>query len=132
MNEGLRRMFGSLRSRNFRLFFGSSLVSYTGAWMQNMAEAWFVLQLTHNGAAVGAVFAFRFLPVLLFGLWGGMIADRFDRRTLMVVTQSIAAGLAFVLWAIVFAGVAQVWMIYALGVVLGLVVVVDHPAHNAF
>jgi MFS family permease len=132
MNEGLRRMFGSLRSRNFRLFFGSSLVSYTGEWMQNMAEAWLVLQLTDNGAAVGAVFAFRFLPVLLFGLWGGVIADRFDRRNLLVATQSLAGVLAFGLWAMVLADAAEVWMIYGLAAILGLVVVIDHPAHNAF
>jgi MFS family permease len=128
----IQRTFGSLRNRNFRLFFGSALVSYTGEWMQNMAEAWFVLRVTHNGAAVGAVFAFRFAPVLLFGLWGGVIADRFDRRRLMLVTQSIAGLLAFALWAIVQYDIAQVWMIYALAFALGLVVVVDHPAHNAF
>lgn len=132
MGEAMRRTFGSLRSRNFRLFFGSSLVSYTGEWMQNMAEAWLVLELTDNGAAVGAVFAFRFLPVLLFGLWGGVIADRFDRRNLMLATQSLAGVLAFALWGIVLADAAAVWMIYALAVALGLVVVIDHPAHNAF
>jgi MFS family permease len=132
MGEAMRRTFVSLQSRNFRLFFGSALVSYTGEWMQNMAEAWLVLKLTHNGAAVGAVFAFRFAPVLLFGLWGGVIADRLDRRNIMLVTQSLAAVLAFALWAIVLADAAQVWMIYALAFGLGLVVVVDHPAHNAF
>ena len=132
MGTAIQRTFGSLRNRNFRLFFGSAWVSYTGEWMQNMAEAWLVLQLTGNGAAVGSVFAFRFLPVLLFGLWGGVIADRFDRRNLMLVTQSLAGVMAFALWSIVFYDVAQVWMIYALAVGLGLVVVVDHPAHNAF
>src|SRR5689334_5203453 len=111
MGEAMRRTFVSLQSRNFRLFFGSALVSYTGEWMQNMAEAWLVLKLTHNGAAVGAVFAFRFAPVLLFGLWGGVIADRLDRRNIMLVTQSLAAVLAFALWAIVLADAAQVWMI---------------------
>jgi MFS family permease len=132
MGTAMRRTFGSLRTRNFRLFFGSSLVSYTGEWMQNMAEAWLVLRLTHNGAAVGATFAFRFLPVLVFGLWGGVIADRLDRRNLMLVTQSLAGVLAFGLWAIVMLDAVHVWMIYALAVGLGLVVVVDHPAHNAF
>jgi MFS family permease len=132
MAGAMQRTFGSLRNRNFRLFFGSELVSYTGEWMQNMAEAWLVLQLTHNGAAVGATFAFRFLPVLLFGLWGGAVADRLDRRKLMLVTQSLAAVLAFALWAIVELGVAHVWMIYGLAAALGLVVVFDHPARNAF
>lgn len=132
MATAIQRTFGSLRNRNYRWFFGSALVSYTGEWMQNMAEAWFVLRVTHNGAAVGAVFAARFAPVFLFGLWGGAFADRFDRRRLMLVTQSIAALLAFALWAIVKFDVAQVWMIYALAFALGLVVVFDHPAHNAF
>ena len=69
--------FGSLDTHNYRLFFGGDLVSYIGSWMQTMAEAWLVLTLTGSGAAVGATFAFRFLPVLLFGLWGGV-----DRRPL--------------------------------------------------
>ncbi|MDP1795189.1 MAG: MFS transporter [Acidimicrobiales bacterium] len=132
MATAIQRTFGSLSNRNFRWFFGSSLVSYTGEWMQNMAEAWFVLNATDNGASVGGVFAFRFAPVLFFGLWGGVIADRFDRRRLMLITQSLAAALAFALYAIVEYGVAEVWMIYGLAFALGLVVVVDHPAHNAF
>ena len=132
MAGAMQRTFGSLRNRNYRLFFAASLVSYTGEWMQNMAEAWLVLKLTHNGAAVGATFAFRFLPVLLFGLWGGAVVDRLDRRKVMLVTQTLAGVLAFALWAIVETGSAHVWMIYALATALGLVVVLDHPAHNAF
>src|SRR3954447_2389318 len=105
------RTFNSLDTHNYRLLFFGELVSHTGSWMQTMAEAWLVLQLTHNGAAVGATFAFRFLPVLLFGLWGGAVADRLDRRNMLVVTQSLAAVLAFALWALVETGAAQVWMI---------------------
>ena len=78
-----------------------------------MAEAWLVFTLTHNGAAVGATFGFRFLPVLLFGLWGGTIADRFDRRKVMLITESPAAVLAIVLWLIVLTDVVQVWMVFA-------------------
>jgi MFS family permease len=132
MTGAVQRTFSSLSSRNFRLYFASELVSYTGEWMQNMAEAWLVLQLTHNGAAVGATFAFRFAPVLVFGLWGGVVADRLDRRNLMVVTQSLACVLAFALWGIVLLDIAHVWMIYALAAALGMVVVFDHPARNAF
>ncbi|MDQ1510284.1 MAG: hypothetical protein QOG50_2128, partial [Actinomycetota bacterium] len=102
--EAARRTFGSLDTRNYRLYFFGDLVSHIGGWMQTMAEAWLVLTLTHNGAAVGATFAFRFLPVLLFGLWGGTIADRFNRRKLLLMTQSAAAGLAVVLWLIVLTG----------------------------
>ena len=82
--------------------------------------------------AVGATFAFRFLPVLLFGLWGGVIADRFDRRRVLLVTQTLAALLAVVLWLIVLTGVVQVWMVFALAIALGLVTVVDEPARQAF
>jgi MFS family permease len=132
VGTAIRRTFGSLDSHNYRLFFFGELVSHTGSWMQTMAEAWLVLTLTHSGAAVGATFAFRFLPVLLFGLWGGVIADRYNRRTVLLVTQSLAAVLAIALWVIVFTGVVQVWMVFALAVGLGLITVVDQPAHHAF
>src|SRR5438552_1013682 len=103
--SALGRTFRSLQCHNYRLFFAGELVSHTGSWMQTMAEAWLVLTLTKSGVAVGATFAFRFLPVFLFGLWGGVVADRFDRRRVLVLTQSLAALLAVVLWAIVAAGV---------------------------
>jgi MFS family permease len=128
----LRRTFGSLDTRNYRLYFGGDLISHIGSWMQTMAEAWLVLTLTHSGAAVGATFAFRFLPVLLFGLWGGAVADRFDRRKVLLVTQTSMAVLAVVMWSIVFTGVVQVWMVFGLAVGLGFVTVVDEPARHAF
>jgi len=130
--ETLRRTFGSLDTRNYRLYFAGDLVSHVGSWMQTMAEAWLVLTLTHSGAAVGATFAFRFLPVLLFGLWGGTVADRFDRRKVLLVTQTSMAVLAVVMWLIVFTGVVQVWMVFGLAVALGFVTVVDEPARHAF
>src|SRR5258708_39079193 len=83
----LRRTFGSLDTRNYRLYFAGDLISHIGSWMQTMAEAWLVLTLTGSGAAVGATFAFRFLPVLLFGLSCGAIADPFDRRKVLLGTQ---------------------------------------------
>jgi len=132
IRAALRRIFGSLDTYNYRLFFTGELISHTGSWMQVMAEAWLVLTLTHNGAAVGATFAFRFLPVLLFGLWGGVIVDRYDRRTVLLITQSLSAVLAIVLWLIVLTGVVQVWMVFALAVALGFVTVVDQPGHHAF
>jgi MFS family permease len=129
---GWRRTFGSLDTYNYRLYFGGELVSYIGSWMQTMAEAWLVLTLTHSGAAVGATFACRFLPVLLFGLWGGAIVDHFDRRKVLLVTQSLAALLAVGLWLIVFTDVVQVWMVFGLAIGLGFVTVVDEPARHAF
>jgi MFS family permease len=128
----VRRTFSSLDTYNYRLFFTGDLISHVGGWMQAMAEAWLVLKLTGSGAAVGAMFACRFGPILFFGMWGGVIADHFDRRRVLLITQSLASALAVVLWLIVFADVAQVWMLYALGFALGLVVVVDEPARQAF
>ena len=132
LRTAIKRTFDSLDTYNYRLFFTGDLISHVGGWMQAMAEALLVYHLTHNGAAVGATFAFRFGPVLFFGLWGGMIADRFDRRRVMLVTQSLAAVLAAVLWLVVLTGVVQVWMLFAVAFLLGLVTVVDEPARQAF
>src|SRR3954447_8265466 len=128
VRDAVRRTFGSLGTRNYRLYFTGDLVSHVGGWMQTMAEAWLVVKLTGSGVAVGATFAFRFLPVLLFGLWGGVIADHFERRRVLLVTQSLAALLAIVLWVIVLTDVVQVWMVFALAIGLGCVTVVDEPA----
>ena len=81
-------MFRSLRRRNFRLFLGGQLVSNLGTWMQNVALAWLVLQVTHSPFDVGAVSAVQFVPALLFGAYGGVVADRFPKRNLLVLTQS--------------------------------------------
>jgi predicted MFS family arabinose efflux permease len=125
-------MFESLRTRNYRLFFVGELISHTGGWMHSMAEAWLVLQLTDSGTAVGATFAFRFAPVLLFGLWGGSIVDRRDRQRVLVATQLAQAALAAVLWVLVLTDVTEVWMVFAVALATGFVSVVDQPAHHAF
>jgi MFS family permease len=128
----LRRTFSSFTSRNYRVFFAGDLVSHSGSWMQSMAEAWLVLELTDSPVAVGATFAFRFLPVFCFGLWGGTITDRFDRRRLLLVTQTVSAVLALALGFVVRAGIVEVWMVYAFAAALGMVTVVDEPSRNAF
>jgi MFS family permease len=130
--NAVRRTFGSLDTYNYRLFFTGDLISHVGGWMQAMAEAWLIFQLTGSGAAIGATFAFRFGPVLFFGLWGGVIADHFDRRRVMLVTQSLAAALAALLWLVVFTDVVQAWMLFGIAFLLGLVTVVDEPARQAF
>jgi MFS family permease len=100
--------------------------------MQTMAEAWLVVTLTGSGVAVGTTFACRFAPVFLFGLVGGSIADRFDRRRVLIVTNTLAAILAIALWLVVWTGVVHVWMVFALAVALGFVTVFDEPARHAF
>src|SRR4051795_12600853 len=113
--------FRSLRIRNFRLYFTGQLVSMTGTWMQAVAQGWLVLRLTHNsGSALGFVTALQFLPVLLFGAWSGVLADRFDKRRLLLCTQSIMAVFAATLAALTIGGVIQLWMVYVLAFLTGL------------
>src|SRR3954453_12871228 len=97
--------FRSLRIRNFRLYFTGQLVSMTGTWMQAVAQGWLVLRLTHNsGSALGFVTALQFLPVLLFGSWTGVLADRFDNRRLLLCTQRFMSVNAAVLAGLPLAG----------------------------
>jgi MFS family permease len=127
-----RRTFESLRVRNFRLFVIGQLVSTTGTWMQFVAQPWLVLQLTHSGTALGIDTALTFLPMMLVGAWGGVIADRFDNRRIQVVTQLLYASLALALWLLVTTGVVEVWMVYALSFLTGCVTAVDMPTRQSF
>jgi len=124
--------FRSLRVRNFRLFIGGQIVSATGTWMQIVAAAWLVLELTHSGVALGFDTALAFLPILLFGAWGGVFADRFDNRRLQIGTQIAYAIVSAVLWTLVATDVVQVWMVYALSFTGGLVTAVDMPTRQSF
>jgi len=124
--------FAALRHRNYRLFFSGQVVSNTGTWMQRIAQDWLVLEITGSPLAVGITTALQFLPMLLFGLWGGLIADRYPRRRLLLITQSCAGALAAVLAVLTLTGVVQVWMIYLVAFGLGLVTVVDNPVRQTF
>ena len=89
MTEALGRSFASLRIPNFRRYFAGQLVSLSGNWMQMIAEMWLVLSLTGSGLAVGVTTALQFLPMLIFGAWGGLIADRVPKRRLLLLTQGL-------------------------------------------
>ena len=122
-----------MHNRNYRRYFIGQWISVSGTWMQQTAQLWLILQLTHNnGTAVGLVTAFQFLPMLIFGAWGGVLADRFDKRKLLYGTQIAAGILALVLGVIVTTGTAAVWNVYVLSVLLGFVNVVDNPARQTF
>jgi MFS family permease len=126
-------MFSSLRVRNFRLFATGQVISNTGTWMQRVAQDWLVLDLTHgSGTAVGIATGLQFLPLLLFSLWGGMIADRYSKRGVLMVTQSMMGVLALVLGVLVVTGVVQPWHIYLLALGLGMATVVDNPTRQSF
>lgn len=127
-----RRMLRSLSTRNYRLFISGHAVSVIGTWMQRVAQDWLVLELTDSAIAVGIAASLQFLPMLLFGLWGGVLVDRMDRRRLIIWTQIVSGLLAAVLAAVVLVGAVELWMVYALALGLGFVTVIDSPARQAF
>jgi MFS family permease len=125
--------FRSLHNRNYRLFFVGQLVSQSGTWMQTVALGWLVLELSDNsGVAVGTVIALQFLPTLLLGVWGGVIADRFDKRKVLVCTQVALAVGATVLAVLTFTDAIALWMIYGIVVWNGLALAVDNPTRQSF
>jgi MFS family permease len=117
---------------NYRRYFAGQLVSLSGTWMQVVAEMWLVLQLTRSGVAVGVAAALQFAPMLLGGAWGGLIADRFDKRRLLIVTQTAMALPALALLALTASGAIELWMLYLLIFARGAVNAVDNPARQAF
>lgn len=123
--------FRSLRTRNARLFFGGLLVSTVGSWIQSTAMAILVYRLTGRATSLGLVVAFQFLPILLLGAWAGAVADRYDKRAMCLLTQWLLAAQAVVLAVVDFAGWANVGVVYALSLVLGLVNAFDNPARRA-
>ncbi|WP_188944143.1 MFS transporter [Nakamurella endophytica] len=125
-------MFAALRVRNYRLFFLGQVVSNTGTWMQRIAQDWLVLQLTDSPFAVGVTTALQFGPMLFFGLFGGLIADRYPKRRLLLMTQSSMGLLALVLAVLTLTGVVQTWHVYLVALGLGLATVVDNPARQTF
>ncbi len=124
--------FSSLRIRNFRLYFIGQSISLSGTWMQTIGQAWLVLKLTNSGTALGLVTALQFLPVLIFGAMGGVIADRMSKRKILYFTQSISAALALILGVLVAADVVKLWMLYILASSLGLVNAIDNPSRRTF
>ncbi|MFF5534211.1 MFS transporter [Streptomyces cinerochromogenes] len=125
-------MFSSLRIRNYRLFFAGQVVSNTGTWMQRIAQDWLVLSLTGSSAAVGITTALQFLPMLLFGLYGGVLVDRLPKRPTLLVTQSAMAVTGLALAALTLSGHVQVWHVYVAAFAVGLATVVDNPARQSF
>ena len=126
------KTFSSLRHRNFQLFVFGQLISSVGTWMQIIAQGWLVYQLSQSELALGIVGFASALPALVITPWGGVVVDRVPKRKLLVFTQSAAMLLAFILAALTFAGVVQVWHVVALAVGLGVVNAFDGPARQAF
>ena len=130
--RGVLRAFLALRHRNFRLFWTGQLISLIGTWMQTTGQAWLVLELTHSALLLGLVGALQFLPVLILSLFGGVLADRLPKRTVLRFTQSFATLQAFVLWILVATGEVRLWHVLVLASLLGLTNSVDMPTRQAF
>lgn len=125
-------MFSSLRIRNYRYYFAGQVVSNTGTWMQRIAQDWLVLSLTGSPLAVGITTAMQFLPMLLLGLWGGVLADRLPKRRLLIATQGAMGLLAVGLAVLTISGAVTAGYVYVFALLLGLVTVVDNPTRQAF
>ena len=129
----MSRTFSSLRVRNYRLFAAGQLVSLTGTWMQRVGQDWLVLRLSHNsGTAIGITTGLQFLPILLFGLQGGVIADRFSKRKLILATQVTMGLLALGLGLLDLFGAVSLYDVYVFAFLLGMATAVDNPTRQAF
>ncbi len=124
--------FASLTVRNYRLFASGQLVSNTGVWVQRIAQDWLVLTITGSATAVGITTALQFLPTLLFGLYGGAIADRFDKRRVLILTNLGMSIMASALAALALTGVVEAWHVFVIAFVLGTITAIDNPTRQSF
>jgi len=127
-----KRLFAALAVPNFRLYLAGQAISLPGTWMQIVAQSWLVLQLTRSGALLGLVAAAQFLPVLLLGAYGGLVADRTDKRRLLMGTQAALGLLALTLGLLTITHLVRLWMVFVLALALGTVNSVDQPARQTF
>lgn len=132
LRQRSRETFASLYVRNYRLYFVGQIISTSGTFMQSVAQAWLVLQLTDSGLSLGITSTLQYIPFLILGPYGGVVADRFPKRTILYITQTLSGILALILGALVATDLVRVWMVYALACCLGLVTVFDNPARQTF
>lgn len=124
--------FSSFKIPNFRRYFTGQVISTSGTWMQNIAQGLLILQLTGSGTALGFLVALQFLPLLLFGTYGGVIADRFSKRKIFLITQAFMCVIALLHAGFVFFGFTQVWMVYVLALMMGLITAIENPTKQTF
>jgi MFS family permease len=127
-----KRTFESLSVRNYRLYFIGQGISMSGSWMQSIAQGLLVLKLTGSGTALGLVIALQCVPILLFGPWGGVVADRFPKRRTIYATQAAACVIALTVAGLVLTDTIEIWMVYVAGILSGFVTVFDNPARQTF
>lgn len=132
MTAAIRHSFNSLEVPNYRRYFAGQLISLSGTWMQTVAAIWVVLSLTGSGVAVGLTTALQFLPMLLIGAWGGLLADRFPKRRLLITTQALMVIPALGLFAVTATGVVTPWMVYLAVFAFGTLNAIDNPTRQSF
>jgi MFS family permease len=128
---GLKRGFEALGVRNYRLYWSGQVVSLVGTWMQQVSLPWLVLSLGGSALQLGFVAVLQFGPAMILAPFGGVFADRLDKRLAMMVTQAAAAGQAFVLFVLTATGVVEIWMVMTMALVLGLVNAIDMPLRQS-
>lgn len=124
--------FAPLKNRNLRIYLGGQAVSLIGTWMQATAQSWVVWELTRSESSLGIVVMLNTLPLFLLAPWAGGIADRFNRRFILLATQSIAMLLAFTLAFLIQTNLVQIWHIYLFALILGIINTLDFPAQQTF
>ena len=124
--------FRAFRNRNYRLYYIGQTISLSGTWMQTIAQAWLVLQITNSKIALGTVTMLQFLPITIFVLFAGVIADRVPKRNFILCTQALAMSQAFVLAVLVWSGNVELWHVYVLAFTLGLANAFEQPTRQAF
>ncbi len=132
MSAALRHSFNSLEVANYRRYFAGQLISLSGTWMQTVAAIWVILTLTDSGVAVGLTTALQFLPMLLIGAWGGLLADRIPKRRLLITTQALMTIPAVGLFAVTATGVVTPWMVYLAVFAFGSLNAIDNPTRQSF
>jgi len=132
LTAAIRHSFNSLEVPNYRRYFSGQLISLSGTWMQTVAALWVVLSLTGSGVAVGLTTALQFLPMLLIGAWGGLLADRIPKRRLLMTTQALMAIPALGLFAVTATGVVAPWMVYLAVFAFGSLNAIDNPTRQSF
>ena len=131
-SAAVSRTFESLRVPNYRRFFIGQVFNWTGTWVQWMAQGWLVLKLTGSGVGLGLVTALQWSPILVFGAWAGVMADRYDKRKLLILTNVTGAGLSLILGIATVAGAVTLWMVVVIALLLGLVTALDNPTRQTF
>jgi MFS family permease len=132
LTEAVKTTFKSLGVPNYRRYFAGQVVSLSGNWMQIVAETWLVLKLTGSGLAVGITACLQFAPILVLGAFGGLLADRFPKRRILMLTQAAMALPALALWALAATGSVELWMVFALVLARGTVNALDNPTRQSF